>query len=224
MSAPWQAFGSIRRDGRAVAVGRVSVADDLGVLTAVEVDAAYHRQGAGHRHHRRASRRGRGPGRNQDPAPGRDRQRPGPRALPAVRLPGLAPVPLHDGSVRRHAPAAHPPTTTGFSLPWCDGDPCPERIFPLARRAGRGCPGRYQRDVGASRRAQARCPPGLDGVSRARRRPVRDKRARYRRRRAARVRAASRLRRRAAPPRPVRGRPAEPRAVRPRRRPIPSSS
>jgi ribosomal protein S18 acetylase RimI-like enzyme len=47
MSAPWQAFGSIRRDGRAVAVGRVSVADDLGVLTAVEVDAAYHRQGLG---------------------------------------------------------------------------------------------------------------------------------------------------------------------------------
>jgi ribosomal protein S18 acetylase RimI-like enzyme len=47
MSAPWQAFGSIRRDGRAVAVGRVSVADDLGVLTAVEVDATYHRQGLG---------------------------------------------------------------------------------------------------------------------------------------------------------------------------------
>jgi N-acetylglutamate synthase len=47
MSAPWQAFGSIRRDGRAAAVGRVSVADDLGVLTAVEVDAAYHRQGLG---------------------------------------------------------------------------------------------------------------------------------------------------------------------------------
>jgi len=47
MSAPWQAFGRIRRDGRAVAVGRVSVADDLGVLTAVEVDPAYHRQGLG---------------------------------------------------------------------------------------------------------------------------------------------------------------------------------
>jgi N-acetylglutamate synthase len=47
MSAPWQAFGRIRRDGRAVAVGRVSVADVLGVLTAVEVDAAYHRQGLG---------------------------------------------------------------------------------------------------------------------------------------------------------------------------------
>jgi ribosomal protein S18 acetylase RimI-like enzyme len=46
-SAPWQAFGSIRRDGRAAAVGRVSVADDLGVLTAVEVDPAYHRQGLG---------------------------------------------------------------------------------------------------------------------------------------------------------------------------------
>jgi N-acetylglutamate synthase len=50
MSAPWQAFGSIRRDGprdRAVAVGRVSVAGDLGVLTAVEVDATYQRQGLG---------------------------------------------------------------------------------------------------------------------------------------------------------------------------------
>jgi ribosomal protein S18 acetylase RimI-like enzyme len=47
MSAPWQAFGSIRRDGQAVAVGRVSVADDLGVLTAVEVDPAHHRQGLG---------------------------------------------------------------------------------------------------------------------------------------------------------------------------------
>jgi N-acetylglutamate synthase len=47
MSAPWQAFGSIRRAGQAVAVGRVSVADDLGVLTAVEVDRACHRQGLG---------------------------------------------------------------------------------------------------------------------------------------------------------------------------------
>jgi N-acetylglutamate synthase len=52
MSAPWQAFGSIRRDGQAVAVGRVSVARHengslLGVLTAVEVDAAYRRQGLG---------------------------------------------------------------------------------------------------------------------------------------------------------------------------------
>ena len=52
MSAPWQAFGSIRRDGRAVAVGRVSVARQdngtlLGVLTAVEVDATYRRQGLG---------------------------------------------------------------------------------------------------------------------------------------------------------------------------------
>jgi ribosomal protein S18 acetylase RimI-like enzyme len=47
MSAPWQAFGSIVRDGRAVAVGRVSVAGDLGVLTAVEVDAACRRQGLG---------------------------------------------------------------------------------------------------------------------------------------------------------------------------------
>jgi N-acetylglutamate synthase len=47
MSAPWQAFGRIRRDGRAVAVGRVSVVGDWGALTAVEVDAACRRQGLG---------------------------------------------------------------------------------------------------------------------------------------------------------------------------------
>jgi len=51
MSAPWQAFGTISRDGRAVACGRVSVAgdpgDQWGVLTAVEVDEACRRQGLG---------------------------------------------------------------------------------------------------------------------------------------------------------------------------------
>jgi ribosomal protein S18 acetylase RimI-like enzyme len=47
MSAPWQAFASIRRDGRAVAVGRVSVAGHWGAITAVEVDAARRRQGLG---------------------------------------------------------------------------------------------------------------------------------------------------------------------------------
>jgi ribosomal protein S18 acetylase RimI-like enzyme len=47
MSAPWQAFGSIRRDGRAVAVGRVSVAGSWGALTAVQVDAGCRRQGLG---------------------------------------------------------------------------------------------------------------------------------------------------------------------------------
>jgi ribosomal protein S18 acetylase RimI-like enzyme len=47
MSAPWQAFGTIRREDRAVACGRISVAGDLGVLTAVEVDAACRRQGLG---------------------------------------------------------------------------------------------------------------------------------------------------------------------------------
>jgi N-acetylglutamate synthase len=47
MSAPWQAFGSIRRDGRSVAVGRVSVAGRWGAITAVEVDAAWRRQGLG---------------------------------------------------------------------------------------------------------------------------------------------------------------------------------
>ncbi len=47
MSAPWQAFGTISQGGRAVACGRISVAGDLGVLTAVEVDAACRRQGLG---------------------------------------------------------------------------------------------------------------------------------------------------------------------------------
>jgi ribosomal protein S18 acetylase RimI-like enzyme len=47
MSAPWQAFGSIRREGRVVAVGRVSVAGDWGALTAVEVDATCRRRGLG---------------------------------------------------------------------------------------------------------------------------------------------------------------------------------
>jgi ribosomal protein S18 acetylase RimI-like enzyme len=51
MSAPWQAFGTISRDGRTVACGRISVAGDpgeqWGVMTAVEVDAACQRQGLG---------------------------------------------------------------------------------------------------------------------------------------------------------------------------------
>jgi len=47
MSAPWQAFGTISRDGRTVACGRISVAGDLGVMTAVEVDPSSRRQGLG---------------------------------------------------------------------------------------------------------------------------------------------------------------------------------
>lgn len=55
MSAPWQAFGSIGRDGRpdgrpdgrTVACGRVSVDGDLGMITAVEVDPACRRRGLG---------------------------------------------------------------------------------------------------------------------------------------------------------------------------------
>jgi ribosomal protein S18 acetylase RimI-like enzyme len=47
MSAPWQAFGSIRRNGQVVAVGRVSVAGSWGAITAVEVDAGCQRQGLG---------------------------------------------------------------------------------------------------------------------------------------------------------------------------------
>jgi ribosomal protein S18 acetylase RimI-like enzyme len=53
LSAPWQAFASLRQAGRTVAVGRISVApqspsaDPLGVITAVEVDATCRRQGLG---------------------------------------------------------------------------------------------------------------------------------------------------------------------------------
>ena len=47
MSAPWQAFASIRQAGRPVAVGRISVAGDWGAITAVEVDAGCRRQGLG---------------------------------------------------------------------------------------------------------------------------------------------------------------------------------
>ena len=49
MSAPWQAFASVRRDGHAVACGRISVAgapgEQWGAITAVEVDPAWQRQG-----------------------------------------------------------------------------------------------------------------------------------------------------------------------------------
>jgi ribosomal protein S18 acetylase RimI-like enzyme len=47
MSAPWQAFASVRRKDQAVAVGRISVAGQWGVITAVEVDASCQRQGLG---------------------------------------------------------------------------------------------------------------------------------------------------------------------------------
>ncbi len=47
MSAPWQAFGSIRRDGRPVAVGRISIAAGWAMITAVEVSPAARRQGLG---------------------------------------------------------------------------------------------------------------------------------------------------------------------------------
>jgi len=48
MSAPWQAFASIRSgDGAAIAVGRTSVAHGWGMITAVEVDPAFRRRGLG---------------------------------------------------------------------------------------------------------------------------------------------------------------------------------
>ena len=45
LSAPFQAFASIRRDGGTVAIGRVAVAAGWGGLTAVEVHPGYRRSG-----------------------------------------------------------------------------------------------------------------------------------------------------------------------------------
>ena len=45
VSAPSQAFASIRRDGGIVAIGRVAVADGWGELTAVEVHPSHRRTG-----------------------------------------------------------------------------------------------------------------------------------------------------------------------------------
>jgi N-acetylglutamate synthase len=47
MSAPWQAFASVRADGRTVAIGRVAVAGDWAGLTAVEVHPRHRRRGLG---------------------------------------------------------------------------------------------------------------------------------------------------------------------------------
>lgn len=47
MSAPWQAFASVRAGGRVVAVGRVSVADGWAGLTALDVDPRHRRTGLG---------------------------------------------------------------------------------------------------------------------------------------------------------------------------------
>ncbi len=47
LSAPWQAFATLRRGGQPVAVGRVSVAAGWAGITAVEVAAAHRRGGLG---------------------------------------------------------------------------------------------------------------------------------------------------------------------------------
>lgn len=46
-SAPWQAFGSVRQDGRTLAIGRVAGSGGWAGLTAIEVDPAHRRQGLG---------------------------------------------------------------------------------------------------------------------------------------------------------------------------------
>jgi N-acetylglutamate synthase len=47
MSAPWQAFASVREAGRTVAIGRIAMASGWAGLTAVEVDPAQRRRGLG---------------------------------------------------------------------------------------------------------------------------------------------------------------------------------
>jgi N-acetylglutamate synthase len=47
LSAPVQVFASVRRDGRTIATGRLSLAEGWGGLTAIEVDPACRRAGLG---------------------------------------------------------------------------------------------------------------------------------------------------------------------------------
>jgi ribosomal protein S18 acetylase RimI-like enzyme len=47
MSAPWQAFASVREAGDTLAIGRVAAAGDWAGLTAVEVDPRHRRRGLG---------------------------------------------------------------------------------------------------------------------------------------------------------------------------------
>jgi N-acetylglutamate synthase len=47
LSAPWQAFGSVRAGGETIAIGRVAAAGGWAGLTAVEVDPRHRRRGLG---------------------------------------------------------------------------------------------------------------------------------------------------------------------------------
>jgi ribosomal protein S18 acetylase RimI-like enzyme len=47
LSAPWQAFGSVRADGQTIAIGRVAAAGGWAGLTAIEVDLGHRRRGLG---------------------------------------------------------------------------------------------------------------------------------------------------------------------------------
>jgi N-acetylglutamate synthase len=47
ISAPWQAFASVRREGETIAIGRVAAAAGWAGLTAIEVDPLYRRRGLG---------------------------------------------------------------------------------------------------------------------------------------------------------------------------------
>ena len=45
LSAPWQAFGSVRADGQTIAIGRVAAGGAWAGLTAIEVDPGHRRRG-----------------------------------------------------------------------------------------------------------------------------------------------------------------------------------
>jgi GNAT superfamily N-acetyltransferase len=47
MSAPWQAFASVREDGATIAIGRVAAAAGWAGLTAIETDPRHRRRGLG---------------------------------------------------------------------------------------------------------------------------------------------------------------------------------
>lgn len=49
LSAPWQAFASVREDGQTIAIGRVAAAGGWAGLTAIETDPAHRRRGLARR-------------------------------------------------------------------------------------------------------------------------------------------------------------------------------
>ena len=140
MSAPWQAFGSIRRDGRTVAVGRVSVAGrPWGALTAVQVDAACQRQGLGAAITTGLAAAAAAAGARDILLQVETAQHAGPRAVRPLRFPATRTATITCGArplayATRGSGCLGPAAVSRYVCHY--GDPCPQRIWPLARRAG----------------------------------------------------------------------------------------